>query len=123
LLARATVREREMALRLSLGAGRGRLARQLLTESVLLALLGGAGGLLVAFGAIELLRAWNPGSLPLVEAVRLDWRALAVILLSSVVTGLLFGIAPALQSGRADLHATLKEGGRGSGAGRARQRA
>ena len=72
MLARATVREREMALRLSLGAGRGRLVRQLLTESVLLAVMGGAAGLALAWGGIELIRAWNPGNLPLIDSVRLD---------------------------------------------------
>src|SRR5204863_9385661 len=72
MLARATVREREMALRLSLGAGRSRLVRQLLTESVVLSAIGGAGGLLMAYGGIALLRAWNPGNLPMVESVQLD---------------------------------------------------
>ena len=72
MLARATVREREIALRLSLGASRGRIVRQLLTESGLLALTGGVAGLALAWGAIELIRAWNPGNLPLVDSVRLD---------------------------------------------------
>ncbi len=71
-LARGIVRRREMALRLSLGAGRGRLVRQLLTESVLLAMLGGTAGLALAWGAIELIRIWNPGDLPLIDSVRLD---------------------------------------------------
>jgi putative ABC transport system permease protein len=75
MLARATVREREMALRLSLGAGRGRLVRQLLTESVLLAVMGGVAGLALAWGGIELIRAWNPGDLPLIDSVRLDGSA------------------------------------------------
>jgi len=122
MLARATVREREMALRLSLGAGRGRLVRQLLTESVLLAVLGGAAGLALAWGSIELVRAWNPGNLPLIDSVRLDGRALAFTLLVSMLTGVLFGLAPALESARADLNSTLKEGGR-AGAGRTRGRA
>src|SRR5580658_6825245 len=76
MLARATVREREMALRLSLGAGRGRLVRQLLTESVLLAAIGGVAGLAVAWGGIDLIRVWNPGNLPLIDSVRLDGVAL-----------------------------------------------
>ncbi len=112
MLARATVREREMALRLSLGAGRGRLVRQLLAESVLLAMMGGAAGLALARGGIELIRAWNPGDLPFMNSVRLDWTALAFVLLLSVFTGILFGIAPALAGARTDLHSTLKEGAR-----------
>lgn len=71
-LARATVREREMALRLCLGAGRGRLVRQLLTESALLSAMGGAAGLALAWGGVALIRAWNPGNLPLIDSVRLD---------------------------------------------------
>ena len=122
MLARATVREREMALRLSLGARRGRLVRQLLTESALLAAMGGAAGLALAWGGIALIRAWNPGNLPLIDSVRLDWTALAFMLFASMLTGLLFGLAPALQSSRADLNSSLKERSRG-GAGRARGRA
>ncbi len=121
MLARATVREREMALRLSLGAARGRLIRQLLTESVLLAAIGGAGGLLAAYAAIHLLRAWNPGNLPFLDSVQLDGRALALTMLISLVTGLLFGLVPAFQTASTDLNSTLKEGGRGSG-GTARHR-
>jgi putative ABC transport system permease protein len=122
MLARATVREREMALRLSLGAGRGRLVRQLLAESILLAVMGGMAGLALAWGAIALIRAWNPGNFPLIDSVRLDWNVLGFMVLVSVLTGILFGLAPALQSARADLNSTLKEGGRGSGAGQARGR-
>jgi putative ABC transport system permease protein len=122
MLARATVREREMALRLSLGAGRGRLVRQLLTESLLLAVMGGAAGLAVAWGGIELIRIWNPGDLPLIDSVRLDWSALGFMVLVSMLTGLLFGLAPALHSVRTELNATLKEGGRSMGAGRTRGR-
>lgn len=113
MLARATVREREMALRLSLGAGRGRLVRQLLTESVLLAVVGGTAGLALAWGSIELIRVWNPGNLPLMDSVRLDAAALGFMLFISMFTGILFGLAPALQSARTDLHSTIKEGGRG----------
>jgi putative ABC transport system permease protein len=112
MLARATVREREMALRLSLGASRGRLVRQLLTESVLLAVMGGVVGLALAWGGIELIRFWNPGDLPLIDSVRMDWTALGFIVLLSMFTGILFGLAPAFESARADLNATIKEGGR-----------
>jgi len=119
MLARATVREREMALRISLGAGRGRLLRQLLTESVLLAGMGGAVGLALAWGGVELIRAWNPGDLPLIDSVRLDWTALGFMVLVSVLAGLLFGIAPALASARTELNAAIKEGGRTGSASRA----
>ena len=122
MLARATTREREMALRLSLGAGRGRLLRQLLAESVLLAAMGGAAGLLVAWGGVALTRAWNPGGSLLIDSIRLDGTALAFMVGVSLLTGILFGLAPALQSTRADLNSTLKEGGRGFSAGRARSR-
>jgi predicted permease len=117
MLARATVREREMALRLSLGAGRGRLVRQLLTESVILAGAGGVAGLVLAWGAIALIRAWNPGNLPLIDSVRLDAGALGFMALASLLTGILFGLAPALESVRTDLNTTIKEGGRGGGTG------
>lgn len=123
MLARATVREREMALRLSLGAGRGRLVRQLLTESVLLAAMGGMAGLLLAWGSIQLIRVWNPGNLPLIDSVRLDWTALGFMVFVSTVTGVLFGLAPALASARADLNSTIKEGGRSGSASRGLGRA
>ncbi len=117
MLARATTREREMALRLGLGASRGRLVRQLLTESILLAIAGGVAGLAVSYGSIQLLRSWNPGNLPLIEYVRLDGPALGFMLLTAVITGMAFGLAPALQGQRANLNSTLKEGGRGATAG------
>jgi putative ABC transport system permease protein len=122
MLARATVREREMALRLSLGAGRSRLVRQLLTESVLLSFMGGAAGLALAWGGIRLIRVWNPGNLPLIHSVRLDWSALGFMVLVSVLAGVLFGLAPALGSARADLNSPLKEGGRTGSASHARGR-
>jgi putative ABC transport system permease protein len=122
LLARATAREREMAVRLGLGAGRSRLLRQLLTESGILALAGGAAGIAVAAGGIELLRVWNPGNLPRIEDVRLDAGVLGFTLLVSLLTGVLFGLAPALQSSRADLAESLKQGGRGSSASPGRRR-
>ena len=123
MLARATVREREMALRLSLGARRGRLIRQLLTESVLLAIVGGTVGLALAWAGIELIRVWNPGDLPFIDSVRLDLGALGFMILVSMLTGVLFGLAPAFQSARADLNSTIKEGGRASSAGHNRGRA
>jgi putative ABC transport system permease protein len=114
MLARATVREREMALRLSLGAGRGRVVRQLLTESVLLSLMGGVAGLALAWGGVKLVRAWNPGNFALIDSVRLDWGAAGFMVFISMLTGVLFGLAPAFQSARADLNTTIKEGGRAS---------
>jgi putative ABC transport system permease protein len=122
LLARATAREREMAVRLGLGAGRARLLRQLLTESGLLALAGGAAGVAVAAAGIGMLRAWNPGNLPRIQEVHLDARVLGFTLLIALVTGLVFGLAPALQSSRADLAAAIREGGRGSSASAGRRR-
>jgi predicted permease len=111
LLTRASARRREIAVRLSIGAGRGRLIRQLLTESVLLALLGGLGGLLVAFWASRALGAVLP-ALPVPVTVGLDIglnaRVFAFTLGLSVLTGLLFGLAPALQSTRPDLVTSLK---------------
>ncbi|HYL05573.1 MAG TPA: ABC transporter permease [Thermoanaerobaculia bacterium] len=123
LLARATARDREMAVRLGLGAGRARLLRQLLTESALLALAGGAAGVAVAAAGIALLRAWNPGNLPRIEEVHLDARVLGFTLVISLAAGVLFGLAPALHSSRTDLAAALKAGGRGSSASAGRRRA
>ncbi len=122
MLARATVREREMALRLSLGASRGRLVRQLLTESVLLAVMGGVAGLAFAWGGVALIRAWNPGNLPFIDSVRLDWASLGFMILVSVSTGVMFGLVPAFKSAHADLNTTSKEGGRASTVGPARGR-
>ncbi len=122
MLARGSVRDREMALRLSLGAGRGRLVRQLLVESVLLAMAGGAAGMGLAFGIVRLLRVWNPGRLPLMDYIRLDGRALLFTLAVSVAAGVLFGLVPALHSSRTGLSAALKEGGRSGSAGHARRR-
>jgi putative ABC transport system permease protein len=122
LLARAAAREREMAVRLGLGAGRARLVRQLLTESGLLALLGCAAGIAVAAGGIGLLRSWNPGDLPRMQEVQLDAGVLGFTLLISLATGLIFGLAPALQSSRSGAVASLREGARGSSASPARRR-
>jgi predicted permease len=103
LLARGTARDREMALRLSLGAERGRLVRQLLIESVLLAGTGGLVGIALAYAAVQALHYGNPGSLPFMEFVHLDTRALLFTLAISLFTGLLFGLFPALRSSRTDL--------------------
>lgn len=123
MLARATVRRREIALRLSLGAGRGRVVRQLLTESIVLSLFGAAVGLGLAWGGIQLIRAGNPGNLPLIDFIRLDWAALSFVVFISVLTGVLFGLVPALASARSDLNSTIKEGGRSSTSGHAHGRA
>jgi putative ABC transport system permease protein len=122
LLARAAARRREIALRTALGAGRLRLIRQLLTESLLLASLGGALGLLLSFFLTDLLVAISPANLPRLNEVGLDWRVLGFTAGVVCVVGLLFGLAPALQASKADLNEALKEGSRGSSEGRGRNR-
>jgi len=113
LLVRATTRRREIAIRAAIGAGRGRIIRQLLTESVLLSLAGGAVGLALGLIGIRALLAVNTAGLPRLgekgTLVGADWRVLVFTLLISVGTGIVFGLIPALQSSRADLSATLKE--------------
>jgi predicted permease len=120
LLARAADRQKEMAIRTALGAGRRRVIRQLLTESALLASIGGAIGLLLAWLGITALVKVNQVQIPRVSEIGVDWRALAFTLGVSLLTGFVFGLVPALQISKADLHETLKEGGRtGSGGARA----
>jgi putative ABC transport system permease protein len=118
LLARATTRQKEIAIRLALGASRRQVLRQMLTESVLLALCGGAFGLVLTALGIRFLRMLLPPVLmDFVTRQGIDIRLLGFALVLSVLTGLLFGLAPALRASRPDLSNTLKEGGRGSGRG------
>jgi putative ABC transport system permease protein len=122
LLARGASRQKEMALRSALGASRARLLRQLLTETLLLALAGGVAGLLLAQWGVDALLALNPSDLPAPEGVRLDASVLAFSLGLSAVAGFIFGVVPALQLSKTDLGVALKEGGRSGGEGSQRAR-
>ncbi len=122
LLARAMTRHKEMAIRTALGASRLRVVRQLLTESVLLSLAGGAIGLILAVWWSDLLIALGKDDIPRALQVGLDWRVLVFTLLVSVFTGVAFGLVPAFQSTKTELTESLKEGGRGSGEGARRNR-
>jgi predicted permease len=113
LLARSTSRTREFAVRTAIGAGAGRIVRQLLTESILIALAGGGLGVLLCAWGLQAALKILPEALPRVEEVRLDGRVLLFTLAASVLAGILFGLVPALKSVRPDLHEILKEGGRG----------
>jgi len=119
LLARATGRRREIAIRAAVGAGRGRMIRQLLTESVLLSVAGGVLGLLLGYVGIRALLAVNTAGLPRVGedgiAVGMDWRVMGFAVLVSLATGIIFGLLPALQGSRADLSSVLKESSGRSG--------
>ncbi len=121
LLARATVRDREIGIRAALGASRGRLVRQLMIESLVLAVIGTTCAIVLGWWAVEILRTSMPQSLPRVAAIGLNLRILGAAAALSLVTGVLFGAVPALQSSRADVSTALKDGAR-SGAGAGRQR-
>lgn len=120
LLARATGRAREFAIRLALGAGQARLVRQMLTESILLALAGGALGLLVAHWGTRAALAALPAALPRAAEIGLDAHVLVFTLAVSALAGILFGLVPTLRTSRPNLHDTLKEGGRGASGARHR---
>jgi len=115
LLARASGRQQEMAVRLALGASRGRIVRQMLTESMLLSLIGGAAGIATAVGTLGFILRFVPSNVPRLNEVRIDWVVLAFALLISIFTGLLFGLVPAFHSAKGALSSAIREGGRGSG--------
>ncbi|RXH54115.1 ABC transporter permease [Granulicella sibirica] len=114
LLSRAAVRQREIAIRAALGAGRVRMVRQLLTESILLSLMGGVAGLAISALSIFIARKMHPGNIPRLEELGMDFRVLGFTLVISLLTGVLFGLVPALRASRVDLTANLKAGGKGS---------
>jgi putative ABC transport system permease protein len=117
LLARATVRARETGIRAALGAGRGRLVRGMLAESLTLALAGAAGGLVLAWAGMQVLVAWLPHNLPRAAAISLDARVAGIAVVASAAIGLLLGLVPALHTSRPDLVTTLKDSGRSSTTG------
>jgi putative ABC transport system permease protein len=121
LLARASVRNRELAIRAALGAGRGQIIRQLLTESLALSLVGGLLGLAIGFGGVRVLLSISPGDIPRIgesgSAVGLDYRVLLFAFGISVVTGILFGLVPAISASRPDIRASLNENSSRSGMG------
>jgi predicted permease len=122
VMARNSARQRELAVRAALGAGRSELIRQLLAETLLLSLMGGAVGLTLAQIGLAGLARMHPGDLPQLDSIGIDWRVLAFTLLVSLATSLLFGVAPALTGTRLNLVDALKQGGRSGSSGRPTQR-
>jgi putative ABC transport system permease protein len=122
LLARASAHERDLAIRIALGAGRWQLLRQILTESVLLALMGAAGGIVLSFWGLEFLKQIGARTIPRLAEVNIDLVVLSVTAIVSLGTGILFGLVPALASAKPELTEALKEGGRSSTAGAHRNR-
>ena len=122
LLSRAEDRQKEVAVRTALGAGRYRILRQMLTESVTLALVGGAIGTVLSVGIVRWLAGVMPPEMPRAMIPRLDAPVLGATLLVSVLAGMVFGLAPALHAARGDLREALGEGSRGGTAGRSRRR-
>jgi putative ABC transport system permease protein len=118
LLARAAVREKEIALRLALGASRSRLTRQFLTESVLLAVLGGGFGLLLALAGIRVLKTFIPVTISQTQTISIDGKVLVFTALLALLTGIVFGLAPAMHASHSNLNDSLKEGGRDSAVGK-----
>jgi predicted permease len=117
MLARATARGREVGIRAALGAGRWRTVRALLVEGVVLALCGGVIGLLLAYAGVQLLTAWLPANLPRISEIAINLRVLSGAVIAAVVTGVAFGIVPALHAARSDVVGVLKEGGRSAPSG------
>ncbi len=122
MMARATARQKEIAVKTALGASRGRIVRQLLTESVMLAVAGGLAGLVLASWGISGLLALSPANLPRAQTISIDGYVLGFTLAISILTGLVFGLVPALQASKLNLNEALKEGGRSSTEGRRRNR-
>ena len=118
LLSRAAVRQKEFAIRAAVGASRARLIQQLLTESMVLALTGGLAGVLIAFLTLKALRVFGPENIPRLDEVTIDGRVMAFTCLIALITGLVFGLAPAIRASRVDLNEVLKEGGRSGSSGR-----
>ena len=114
LLARASARQKEMAIRAAMGASRWRMLRQLLTESVLLSLIGGVLGILIAYWGIQFILYVSPNAIPRSKEIGLNWMVLAFTFGVSFLTGILFGLVPAMQASEVDVHETLKETGRGT---------